>query len=124
MKVTQGIITSKFGMRTHPATGVRRMHNGVDISAPEGTPVFCPAGGLVAGCGMNPTMGNYIQIQTGKMTYVFMHLSSINVVRGQYVLKGQLIGAVGKTGLATGSHLHFEVHINNIPVNPEPYINF
>jgi len=123
-KVVEGIVTSRFGMRVHPVTKVSRMHYGVDVSAPAGTPIFCPMAGQVIICGCSPSEGNFVHVRCGGLMFVFMHLSSFAVCQSQMVGKGQQIGTVGKTGLATGNHLHFEVHINGVPVNPEGYINF
>ena len=123
-EVTKGRITSKFGKRIHPLTNVQQWHYGVDIAAAIGTPVYCPEAGQVVARGMSPSAGNYVHVQCGATTFIFMHLSAFSVVQSQLVAKGQQIGAVGNTGMSTGAHLHFEVRVNNIAVNPEPYINF
>jgi len=124
MKVVEGIITSPFGKRMHPIEKVEKMHNGVDIGAPIGTPVYCPEAGQVVVRGMSPSAGNFVHVQSGALTFIFMHLSAFSVVQSQHIAKGQQIGLVGKTGMATGPHLHFEVRVNGIAVNPEIYINF
>ena len=124
MKVVEGTITSRFGMRMHPTLHVLRMHNGVDVSAKVGTPVYCPRAGIVLTAENNKTAGNYVRITSGTLTFVFMHLSSFSVSAGQRVIAGQQIGKVGATGTVTAPHLHFEVHLNNNPINPESYLNF
>ena len=124
MKVVEGIITSPFGMRVHPIEKTKKMHSGVDVSAPIGTPVYCPEAGQVVVRGMSPSAGNFLHIQCGALTFIFMHLSAFSVSQAQMVVKGQKVGLVGMTGIATGPHLHFEVRVNGIAVNPEIYINF
>jgi murein DD-endopeptidase MepM/ murein hydrolase activator NlpD len=124
MKVTEGRITSRFGMRVHSITKVQQMHNGVDIAAPEGTPVYCPDAGQVVVCGFSPSAGNMVHVRCGGLTFIFMHLHGFSVNQSQMVSKGQRIGSVGNTGMSTGAHLHFEVRVNGIAVNPELYIEF
>ena len=124
MKVTEGIVTSRFGMRVHPVTKVRKMHNGIDIAAPIGTPVYCPDNGRVSLIGLSLSAGNFIHINCGELTFIFMHLSMQLVRKGEMVKKGQQIGLVGNTGVSTAPHLHFEVRKNNTPIDPETYIEF
>jgi len=106
---TYGTLSSLYGYRIHPITGERILHKGVDIAAPIGTPVFSAEDGVVDYVGENNGYGLMIQINSGKDSYIYGHLSQINVYSGQYVKKGQLIGRVGNTGVSTGPHLHFEV---------------
>lgn len=105
-------ISSEFGKRKNPFSGVMKNHNGIDLAADEGTPVYAIKDGAVYSCIENdPEFGNYIILShdQGKMTSVYAHLSSMRVEKYQYVKKGEIIGYVGKTGLATGPHLHFEI---------------
>ena len=106
-------ITSGFAMRFHPILQNWRAHNGVDYSAPTGTPVRAVGDGLVAFSGRQNGYGNVVQLQhhDGKST-LYAHLSRIDVRAGQRVEQGQRIGAVGATGWATGPHLHFEFRVN------------
>jgi len=124
MRVVQGIITSVFGMRMHPILKVLKMHNGVDISAPTGTPVYCPADGRVVSAGFTESGGDHVHVQSGTLTFVFMHLSARSVTQSQIIAKGQQIGLVGSTGMSTAPHLHFEVRLNHTPINPMQYIEF
>ena len=106
-------VTSGFAMRFHPILQNWRAHNGVDYSAPQGTPVLSVGDGVVEMAGRQSGYGNLVQLQhsSGKST-VYAHLSRIDVHAGQRVEQGQRIGAVGATGWATGPHLHFEFRIN------------
>ena len=106
-------VTSGFAMRFHPILQDWRAHNGVDYSAPQGTPVLAVGDGVVELAGRQSGYGNLVQLQhsNGKST-VYAHLSRIDVRAGQRVEQGQRIGAVGATGWATGPHLHFEFRIN------------
>lgn len=115
--------TSPFGMRLHPILKFVRLHAGVDISAKEGTGVYATADGVVERASFQDGgLGNNIVInhENGYKT-VYAHLSSINVVKGQKLKIGDIIGLVGSTGLSTVNHLHYEVRVNNTPVNPEKY---
>ncbi len=105
-------ISSEFGKRKNPFSGVMKNHNGIDLAANEGTPVYAIKDGAVYSRIENDSeFGNYIILShdQGKMTSVYAHLSSMRVEQYQYVKKGEIIGYVGKTGLATGPHLHFEI---------------
>ena len=124
MKVVSGIITSKFGIRVHPITGEKKMHNGVDIAAPTGTAVITPCNGQIVLTGYDENAGNRIHIQSEFHQFRFYHLHDYAVATGMHVQSGQIIGYVGNTGASTGSHLHFEVHHNAKPIDPEPFINF
>ncbi|WP_253189724.1 M23 family metallopeptidase [Paraburkholderia fungorum] len=114
-------ITSEFGPRTHPVRGTRHSHSGVDLAAPAGTPVFAAANGIIGFVGTKPAIGKYVMIQhaNGYATY-YGHLSAFapDLKIGSPDTRGERIGAVGSTGTATGPHLHFEVRMNNGPVNP------
>ena len=116
-------ITSPFGMRKHPITGVMQNHNGIDLAGvPKGTPVYSPVAGTVKLAAFSRSAGNWIQIQNNALTFIFMHLDKYSVTTGQRVSAWQQIGTVGTTGASTGVHLHFELRENNNPINPEKFI--
>ena len=103
---------SKYGWRVHPILGVRKLHEGIDIWAPEGTPIKAAAGGVVVWAGPRGGYGNAVIIDHGSgVGTVYAHQSSVAVGAGQSVSRGQVIGYVGHTGLAGGPHLHFEVRV-------------
>ncbi len=112
-------VTSGFNPRRyHPILKKRRPHNGTDFGAPTGTPVRAVADGVVQLSGNNGGYGRQVQIDhPGPTMTSYSHLSRLKVKRGQRVKQGQVIGTVGSTGLATGPHLHFEMHVNGRPVN-------
>jgi murein DD-endopeptidase MepM/ murein hydrolase activator NlpD len=116
-----GIITSPFGWRSNPFGGGPEFHQGLDIAAPMGTTITAAAAGTVIMAQWYGGYGNYILIDNGNhYSTGYGHLSAIYVTRGQYVQRGQAIGAVGSTGYSTGPHLHFEVRIDGKPVDPAP----
>jgi hypothetical protein len=118
-----GPITSRFGPRTPPAGGASSMHLGTDIGAPSGAPVYAAAAGTVTFSQATTTGGNEIWIQhTGGILTKYLHHSTVQVSRGQVVAQGQQIGTVGRTGTATGNHLHFETHVNGTPQDPQPFM--
>ena len=106
-------ISSRFGLRRHPITKVRRWHEGYDLVAIYGAPVYAGQEGVVVYTGWLGGYGNTIDIRHTQITTRYGHLSEINVNTGQRVRKKQLIGRVGSTGLSTGPHLHFEVRRNS-----------
>ena len=113
-------VNSSFNpSRRHPVTGRIRPHKGVDFKAAIGTPVYAPADGVVYFSGYQRAAGNYIIIKhkNGYKT-VYMHLSKRHVKKGQKVKLGQLIAKSGNTGRTSGPHLHYEIHVNNRPVDP------
>ena len=119
----QGWVSSDFGYRTSPFTGQREFHRGIDISAPEGTPIYAPAAGRVTFTGRDGAYGITMIIDHGQgMTTRYAHLQRYVAEKKQDVSRGQLIGYVGNTGRSTGPHLHYEVRVNNMPVNPKKYI--
>ena len=123
MPVDSFKMTSGFGMRWHPILGGRRQHKGIDLSDPTGTPVYATADGIVGRADRFSGYGLYIQIEHGgNLETRYGHLSRLNVAAGQSVHKGDLIGLVGATGRATGPHLHYEVRIAGVAVNPVPYM--
>ncbi|MGA3280060.1 MAG: peptidoglycan DD-metalloendopeptidase family protein [Smithella sp.] len=119
-----GWITSEFGIRQSPFSSGLEFHKGLDISTRFGKEVVAPADGLVVTSAFDPSDGNYIKIDHGHgLATGFAHLSRMAVKQGVRVKKGQIIGYVGDTGRSTGSHLHYAVFVNNIPVNPKRYLN-
>jgi murein DD-endopeptidase MepM/ murein hydrolase activator NlpD len=114
-------ITSGFGMRFHPILGFSRMHQGVDFGVPSGTPIYAAGDGTVTKAGPAGGYGNYIEIQHNQQyATAYAHLSAFaaGLHDGQRVRQGEVIGYVGMTGLATGPHLHYEVHYQNAPIDP------
>ena len=119
-------ISSGFGKRKNPVNGQWKDHKGIDLAAAEGTPVYAIKDGHAAFCIKNDaTFGNYVILthDTGKMTSVYAHLSSICVNQYDFVRKGDIIGYVGHTGMATGSHLHFEIRQGGIAQDPQEKLN-
>jgi murein DD-endopeptidase MepM/ murein hydrolase activator NlpD len=118
-----GWVTSGFGFRTNPFTALTQMHEGLDIANRVGTPVIAPADGIVSDTGKDSAYGNFIVISHGfGINSRLLHLSKILVRPGQRVKRGDRIAEVGTTGKSTGPHLHYEVRVNGIPVNPLRYI--
>jgi murein DD-endopeptidase MepM/ murein hydrolase activator NlpD len=119
----EGPITGSFGERIDPFNGEGAFHSGVDIAAPYGTPILAPADGVVA---FADTLGGYgrsILVDHGRgITTRYGHLASFAVVAGQHVRRGDILGYVGLSGRSTGPHLHYEVRINDTPVNPHKYL--
>lgn len=116
-------ITSNYGMRTHPITGVYKLHTGVDLGAPMGANFVAANDGIVTKAGFNTAYGNMVIIDHGGgVSTLYAHGSEILVAVGQTVKKGDNILKVGSTGYSTGAHAHFEVRVNGQPVNPLPYI--
>ncbi len=121
---TQGWLSSAFSsMRSHPILHIARPHEGIDVTAPMGTPIEAPAAGRVADAGWQAGYGNMVTIDHGfGILTKFAHASKILVREGQRVSRGQRIALVGNSGLATAPHLHYEVHVNGRPVNPLKYV--
>jgi len=118
-----GVLTDGFGTRNDPITGRRAFHRGLDISARRGTPVYAPADGVVVFVGRNGGLGKTIKISHGfGYTTVYGHLQDFDVEPGSEVRRGEQIGSVGNTGRSTGSHLHYEVHLDGQAKNPLYYI--
>jgi len=111
--------TSGFGLRLHPILGYSRLHQGTDFGAASGTPIMAAAAGTVTFAGWHGGHGNYVQVlhHPGLMT-AYGHMSKFAVKPGAKVAQGQVIGYVGSTGLSTGPHLHYEVWVNQKPVDP------
>jgi peptidase M23-like protein len=121
---TTGWLTSAFSrMRSHPILHVARAHEGLDVSAPMGTPIEAPAKGTVIQAGWVAGYGNTVTIDHGYgITTRFAHASRILARVGTRVERGERIALVGNSGLSTGPHLHYEVHVNGRPVDPRRYI--
>lgn len=118
-----GLGSSGFGFREHPIDGGIKFHYGTDFAAEEGAAVFAFAGGSVYAAGSNAGYGNYIILtHEGGFATVYAHLSEFAVGEGDTVRMGQQIGKAGHTGKATGPHLHFELLLNDVYLNPEYYI--
>ena len=116
-------LTSSYGMRDHPVLRRRAQHNGVDLAAVTGTPVYATADGIVGMAQAYGSYGNYVQLEHGgSLQTRYAHLSSYTVAPGEHVQKGDLIGYVGSTGRSTGPHLHYEVRVDGEAVNPVPYM--
>ncbi|MBI3812396.1 MAG: M23 family metallopeptidase [Nitrospirae bacterium] len=119
----RGWLTSGFGNRISPFTGSVTMHNGIDVASRRDTPVQATAGGVVSYEGFDSGLGKVIKLNHGYgMQTIYGHLAKVNVRIGQKVKRGDIIGFVGNTGLSTGPHVHYEVFVNNVPVNPLRYI--
>jgi murein DD-endopeptidase MepM/ murein hydrolase activator NlpD len=119
----QGRVGSSFGEREDPFNGEGKFHSGIDIEAAYGSPVRAAADGEVTGAQMGAGYGREVVLDHGHdVLTVYGHLSAIAVVPGQHVTRGQVIGYVGQSGRATGPHLHYEVRVHNVPVNPHKYL--
>jgi murein DD-endopeptidase MepM/ murein hydrolase activator NlpD len=119
----RGFVSSNYGPRLDPFTGLQRRHVGVDIVAPKGTPVKAPADGIVTYTTLDPTLGNMVVIDHGYGVITrYGHNDSTLVREGQRVKRGDPIALVGSSGKSTGPHLHYEIRINDVAVNPLNYI--
>ncbi len=116
--------TSGYGVRSDPFKGRAAMHAGIDLAGPVGTPIYATADGTVGDAGYNSGgYGNLVKLDHGRgIETRYGHLSAILVRPGQRVSRGQVIGRMGSTGRSTGSHLHYEVRIENRAVNPIPFM--
>jgi murein DD-endopeptidase MepM/ murein hydrolase activator NlpD len=119
----EGRVGSSFGEREDPINGEGAFHPGIDIEAPYGTAVRAAADGDVTGQNMGSGYGRTVVLDHGHdLLTLYGHLSAVAVVPGQHVMRGQVIGYVGQSGRATGPHLHYEVRVHNVPVNPHKYL--
>jgi murein DD-endopeptidase MepM/ murein hydrolase activator NlpD len=116
-------ITSGFGTRRDPFNRRLARHDGIDFAGPTGTPILAPADGVVVFAGVQSGYGRMVKIrhQFGFET-LYAHLSRVRVAQGQTVRRGMRIGDMGNTGRSTGTHLHYEVHVDGKPVNPRKFI--
>ena len=116
-------ISSGFGYRSDPFTGAGAFHGGLDFRGPYGAPIYAAAKGVVSFAGVRSGYGNCVEIDHGNgLLTRYAHMSSLRASVGQVVSPGQAIGAIGNSGRSTGPHLHFEVRINDRPVNPRPFL--
>jgi murein DD-endopeptidase MepM/ murein hydrolase activator NlpD len=120
---TKGFLCSNFGFRRDPINRTIKMHEGYDIANKLGTPIYVTADGIVAFTGIETGYGNMITVDHGYgITSNYAHLMTILVQEGQRVRRGDKIALMGSTGRSIGSHLHYEVRINGVPVDPGNYI--
>ena len=124
-------ISSEYGWRKNPVTGVNKLHAGTDFAAPGGTPIYAAASGYVQVAGWSSGgYGNYVIIYHGKMSdgnqysTLYGHMRSVATSAGKYVQQGEIIGYVGSTGRSSGNHCHFEVRVNGATTDPKQYFNF
>ncbi|ADU91246.1 putative peptidase [Taylorella equigenitalis 14/56] len=116
-------VSSGFGMRMHPITGELKLHSGIDLAGPIGTPIIAPGAGLVSFVGERAGYGLTLDIDHGNhITTRYAHLSKVQVEVGQIVSPRDIIAQIGNSGGSTGSHLHFEVRINDVPLDPLEFI--
>ena len=117
-------ITSTYGWRTHPLTGKKSWHNGVDLAAAEGAAIYASKSGTVTSACYNEAYGNCVTVNHGDgFSSMYAHMTNYVVASGSYVKQGDLLGYVGQTGWATGPHLHFTIYYNGGDVNPLSYIS-
>jgi murein DD-endopeptidase MepM/ murein hydrolase activator NlpD len=120
----QGVVTSSFGSRLDPFNGEGAFHTGIDIATDSGEAVRAPADGTVVKAGMGTGYGREVLLDHGHgMETLYAHLSGFAVVAGQDVRRGDILGYVGSSGRSTGPHLHYEVRIHDVPVNPAKYLH-
>jgi murein DD-endopeptidase MepM/ murein hydrolase activator NlpD len=123
LRPTTGWVSSKFGYRVSPFTGRKEFHKGLDIATRKGTPIIAPADGIVTFSAKKWLIGKMLTIDHGYgMVTRYGHIHKLMKKKGDRVKRGELIALVGNTGRSTGPHLHYEVRINGVPVNPTKYI--
>jgi len=119
----RGWVTSDFGQRLDPYTADRMMHEGMDIAAEPGKPIYAPSNGMVVYAGPEGNYGNVIVLDHGYgIKTLYGHLARVRVKAGDRVKRGEQLGSVGTTGRSTGPHLHYEVRVNGIPQNPRKFL--
>ncbi|QGN56350.1 peptidoglycan DD-metalloendopeptidase family protein [Novosphingobium sp. Gsoil 351] len=119
MPLSRGALTSGFGLRTHPLLGGIRMHSGIDLAAPTGSPILATSDGVVGQAGWSGGYGLSVRLEHGGgLETRYGHMSGLAVAPGQAVRKGEVIGYVGSTGRSTGPHLHYEMRMNGVAVRP------
>jgi murein DD-endopeptidase MepM/ murein hydrolase activator NlpD len=122
IRPVKGWISSRFGYRESPFTGRREFHRGLDIATHAGVPIISPADGLVTFSGKKGLMGNMVAIEHGfGMVTRYGHVQKLLKKKGDQVKRGEVIALVGNTGRSTGPHLHYEVRLNGVSVNPTKY---
>jgi murein DD-endopeptidase MepM/ murein hydrolase activator NlpD len=123
IRPTEGWITSRFGKRASPFTGLGEFHKGLDLAASPGTPIAATADGVVTFAGRKGLMGRMIIIDHGHgIVTRYGHIQKELKKRGEAVKRGETIALIGSTGRSTGPHLHYEILLSGVPVNPEDYI--
>lgn len=122
IRPVKGWTSSRFGYRVSPFTGRRQFHRGLDIASHSGTPIISPADGVVTFAGRKGLMGNMVTLEHGYgMVTRYGHVKKILKKRGERVKRGETIALVGNTGRSTGPHVHYEVRLNGVAVNPTKY---
>lgn len=122
IRPVKGWISSRFGYRKSPFTGRRQFHRGLDIATHAGTPIIAPANGIVTFAGKKGLMGKMVTIEHGfGMVTRYGHTQKILKKKGDHVKRGEVIALVGNTGRSTGPHLHYEVRLNGVAINPMKY---
>lgn len=116
-------ITSPYGTRVHPITGVVRLHAGIDFACSIGTPIMSAMSGVVERSEHHPTWGNYVKVNHGSNATLYAHMSERSVDVGDTVTQGQLLGLCGSTGASTGPHLHLELYVGGSTIDPMPYFS-
>lgn len=123
LRPVDGWISSDFGYRVSPFTGRKEIHKGLDIATRQGTPIIAPADGLITYSANKWLMGNMVAIDHGfGMVTRYGHIHKFVKHKGDHVKRGDVIALVGNTGRSTGPHLHYEVRLNGVPVDPQKYI--
>ena len=121
--LANAVVTSRYGFRTHPIFGTRRLHAGIDFHGSTGTPILAAEAGTMVFAGQRGGYGNTVVIDHGgSLATLYAHQSRLAVTTGDEVHQGEAIGAVGSTGFSTGPHLHFEVRVGGTPVDPLNYL--
>jgi murein DD-endopeptidase MepM/ murein hydrolase activator NlpD len=114
-----GVVTSGYGRRIHPLTGRLSQHRGVDVAAPQGTPIMAVLGGVVDAVGRSSTWGHNVVVRSGTLWIRYAHASTVAVRVGDRLGRGDLVGTVGSTGRTTGPHLHLEATRGRRRIDPK-----
>ena len=115
----EGTISSKFGLRNPTTSTVPKNHTGTDIAANTGTKIKSATDGEVVLASSEGDFGNHLKIQIGQVSVIYAHCNKLYVKQGDRIVQGQEIAEVGSTGNSTGPHLHFEIRLNEKPIDPE-----